>query len=318
MSNLREGPEAATVRLRALVLGAAAGGGFPQWNCNCPNCAGVRRGEPGLEPRTQASVAVTADGERFALLNAAPEITLQLQRQPALHPRPAERVGARHTPVDTVLLTNADIDAVAGLLGLREKQAFRVVGTAETLGVVAANPIFLGLDRALVRFETVALDAPFALLDGVTATLFPVPGKIPLYLEGETVVTDLEGEQTVGVEIVGPAGERLLYVPGCARMTPRVAARLAGADAVFFDGTVFTDDEMIRLGVGTKTGRRMGHMAMSGPDGTLEAFRTIPAKRRVFVHVNNTNPALKEGSPERRAVEDAGWDVAFDGMDIRL
>ncbi len=193
-----------------------------------------------------------------------------------------------------------------------------MVGTAETLGVIDANPIFRGLDRALVRFETIALEASFDLLPGVTARLFPVPGKIPLYLEGETVVTDIEGEQTVGVEIVGPSAERLIYAPGCARMTPRVADRIAGADAVFFDGTVFADDEMIRLGVGTKTGARMGHMAMSGPDGTLAAFRKIPVKRRIFVHINNTNPALREGSPERRTVEDAGWEIATDGMDVRL
>ncbi|BBE74683.1 pyrroloquinoline quinone biosynthesis protein PqqB [Oharaeibacter diazotrophicus] len=314
---MRDRPGAAT-RLRALILGAAAGGGFPQWNCNCPNCAGLRRGEPGLEARTQASLAVTVDGKRWALLNAAPEITQQIAANPALHPRDPAVVGGRHSPIATVLVTNADIDAIAGLLGLREKQAFRLVGTAETLGVIDANPIFRGLDRDLVRFERIALGDTFELVPGATARLFPVPGKIPLFLEGERVVTDLEGEQTVGVEIVGPAGERLAYVPGCARMTPAVADRLAGADVVFFDGTVFTDDEMIRLGVGTKTGKRMGHMAMSGPDGTLEAFRTIPVKRRIFVHVNNTNPALREGSPERRAVADAGWEIGRDGMEVPL
>lgn len=313
---MREGPGAAPSRFRALVLGAAAGGGFPQWNCNCPNCVAVRRGDPGLEPRTQASLAVSADGERFALLNAAPEITQQLMRTPALHPRDPDVVGGRHTPVHTVLITNGDIDAIAGLLGLREKQAFRVVGTAETLGVIRANPIFGALDPALVRFEPVALDEAFPLTPGIDARLFAVPGKIPLYLEGETVVTDLEGENTVGVEMTGPAGERVYYIPGCARMTVRLADRLAGADTVFFDGTVYTDDEMIRLKVGTKTGGRMGHMAMSGPDGTLAAFRGVPVKRRIFVHINNTNPALREGSPERRAVEAAGWEIAFDGMDV--
>lgn len=315
---MREEHEAGPSRLRALVLGAAAGGGFPQWNCNCPNCVAVRAGAEGFEARTQASVAITADGERFALLNAAPEITEQIRKTAVLHPRDPAAVGGRHTPIHTVLITNADIDAIAGLLGLREKQAFRVVGTAETLGVIGGNPIFMGLDRALVRFETIALDEPFELVPGVTATLFPVPGKIPLYLEGETVVTDIEGEQTVGVEIVGPSGERMIYAPGCARVTRRVADRMAGADVVFFDGTVYTDDEMIRLGVGTKTGKRMGHMAMSGPDGTLAAFASIPVKRRIFVHINNTNPVLREGSPERRAVEEAGWEIATDGMDVRL
>lgn len=312
---MREGREAAN-RLRALVLGASAGGGLPQWNCNCRNCVDVRRGAAGLKPSTQSSLAVSADGDNWAILNASPEITIQLIRTPALHPRDPDRVGLRHTPIHTVLVTNGDIDHVAGLLGLREKQAFRVCGTAEILSVIEANPIFQALDRALVRFEPIALDRPFELVPGVTATLFPVPGKIPLYLEGEVVRTDLEGEQTVGVDLVGPSGERIAYVPGCARMTGRLADRLAGADVVLFDGTVYTDDEMIVQGVGQKTGQRMGHMAMSGPDGSVAAFERIPVKRRVFVHINNTNPALREGSPERRAVEAAGWEVGYDGMDI--
>ena len=313
---MREGREAAALRLRALVLGSAAGGGFPQWNCNCPNCVDVRRGALGLTARTQTSIAVTADGVRYAVLSAAPELTQQIQRVGALHPGYPARVGGRHSPIDTELITNGDIDAVAGLLGLREKQAFRVVATAETLGVIRANPIFGALDPALVRFEAIGLEEVFDLVPGIRARLFPVPGKIPLYLEGETVVTDLEGEQTVGVEMTGAAGERVFYVPGCARMTARLAARLDGADLVLFDGTVFADDEMIRLGIGNKTGRRMGHMAMSGPEGTLAAFRGIDVKRRVFIHVNNTNPALREGSPERRAVEAAGWEIAHDGLEL--
>ncbi|WP_075217092.1 pyrroloquinoline quinone biosynthesis protein PqqB [Mongoliimonas terrestris] len=310
------GHGAANGRLRALVLGAAAGGGFPQWNCNCANCADVRRGVKDLEPRTQSSLAVTANGADWAILNASPEITTQLIRTPALHPADPAVVGRRHTPIHTVLITNGDIDHVTGLLGLREKQAFRVLGTAEILGVIDQNPIFQALDRTLVRFEPVALDTPFTLVPGVTATLFPVPGKVPLYLEGETVVTDLEGENTVGVDLVGPSGERVAYVPGCARMTARLKDRLAGADVVFFDGTVFTDDEMITAGVGQKTGRRMGHMAMSGPDGSIAAFEDVPVKRRIFVHINNTNPALREGSSARRTVEEAGWEIATDGMDV--
>ncbi|WP_181702425.1 pyrroloquinoline quinone biosynthesis protein PqqB [Chthonobacter albigriseus] len=312
---MREGREAAG-RLRVLVLGAAAGGGFPQWNCNCRNCADARRGDPSLKPRTQSSIAVSSDGDRWAILNASPEITIQLIRTPQLHPRDREVVGGRDTPIDTVLVTNGDIDHVTGLLGLREKQAFRVAGTAEILRVIDDNPIFGALDRSLVRFEPIRLETPFELVAGVTATLFPVPGKVPLYLEGETVATDLEGEQTVGVELQAATGGRVYYVPGCARMTDRLAQRLAGADAVLFDGTVYTDDEMIAQGVGGKTGQRMGHMAMSGPDGSIAAFAEIPVKRRVFVHINNTNPALREGSPERRAVEEAGWEVGYDGMEI--
>jgi pyrroloquinoline quinone biosynthesis protein B len=313
-----ERDEAAALRLRALVLGAAAGGGFPQWNCNCPNCAGFRRGEPGLRARTQASLAVTADGESVAVLNAAPEIIAQIAANPLLHPGEPERVGGRHSPIRTVMITNADIDAIAGLLSLREAEPFRLVATGETLSVIDSNPIFKGLDRSLVRFETAALETPVELVAGVMARLYSVPGKVPLYLEGESVATDLEGEQTVGVEMTGPRGERIHWIPGCAKMTAELAAPLRGADAVFFDGTVYTDDEMIRLGVGTKTGRRMGHMAMSGPDGSLAAFADIAVKRRIYVHINNTNPVLREGSPERRAVEAAGWIVAHDGLEVLL
>lgn len=315
---MRDGHEAVEMRLRALVLGAAAGGGFPQWNCNCPNCVAQRRGDAGLEPRTQASIAVTANGADHALINAAPEITGQIIARPQLHPRDPDRFGKRDTPIHSVLITNADVDAIAGLLGFREKQRLRVLGTAETLGVIDDNPIFRALDRSLVSFVAIELDTEFELAPGIRAKIFPVPGKIPLYLEGEVVRTDLEGEQTVGVEMLGPRGERLYYIPGCARMTPRLAARLQGADAVFFDGTVYHDDEMVRLGVGTKTGQRMGHMAMSGPEGSMAAFAGIEVAAKVYIHINNTNPVLNDFSPERRIVEEAGWRVSYDGMEIVL
>lgn len=297
------------VQLRALILGAAAGGGLPQWNCGCANCNRARRGE--IPSLTQSSLAVSADGVHWAVLNASPDIRAQLAACPPLHP-----TGPRLSPITSVLVTNGDIDHVAGLLTLRESQAFTLYGTAEILEVIGANPVFDALAPASVTRRAVALETPFDLAPGLSATLFPVPGKVPLYLEGAEVRTDLEGEQTVGVELA--AGRATgFYIPGCARMTQRLADRLRGAGLVFFDGTVWRDDEMIRTGVGRKTGARMGHMAMSGAEGTIAAFASLDVVRKVFVHMNNTNPVLDPASPERAEAEAAGWTIGNDGMELQ-
>lgn len=298
--------------LRALVLGAAAGGGLPQWNCGCAICAEARRPTGRVRPQTQSSVAVTGDGVHWAVLNASPDIRHQIQSCRALHP-----TGLRQTPISSVLITNGDIDHVAGLLVLREKQPLTIVMTSEIARIIGQNPIFGALDRDLVKFRIVALGETFELAPGLTAELFAVPGKVPLYLEGETVVTDQEGEQTVGVAL--SRGEtQLFYIPGCARLTPALARRLDGADLLFFDGTVFTDDEMIRTGTGHKTGRRMGHMPMSGEEGSLQAFRDLAIKRKVYIHINNTNPVWWPNAPERAEAERSGWEIGFDGMDVTL
>jgi pyrroloquinoline quinone biosynthesis protein B len=215
-----------------------------------------------------------------------------------------------------VLVTNGDIDHVAGLLTLRERQRFDLWSTAEIGAVLAANPIFSALDPDCVRRRAVSLDKPVEMLPGLTVELFAVPGKVPLYMEGETVETRLEGEQTVGVRLSDGASEAF-YIPGCAALPPALAERLSGAALALFDGTVFHDDEMIREGVGQKTGARMGHMAMAGPEGSMAAFAPLGVARKVYVHINNTNPVWRAGSPERRAVEAAGWEIAFDGMELR-
>ena len=292
--------------MRAIVLGAAAGGGLPQWNCGCENCRLARAGA--IPAASQSSLAVSGNGRDWAILNASPDLRAQAAACPALHP-----TGARASPVRAVLLTNGDIDHVAGLLTLREKQPFVLYATAEILAVLAANPVFGVLDESLVPRRAVRLGEPFELVDGVEAELFAVPGKVPLYLEGETVATDLEGEQTVGVRI-----GRAFYVPGCARLTPALAERLGGAAAVFFDGTLWEDDEMIRTGVGKKTGRRMGHMPVSGPEGSMAAFAGLAVGRKVYVHMNNTNPLWRPGSAERAAAEAAGWEIGYDGMEVTL
>ena len=306
--------------LRVLIVGAAAGGGLPQWNCNGPNSATFWRGDAPLTPATQSSLAVSANGSDWALLNASPDIRSQIMALPQLQPRDPGTHGLRDTPISSVLLTNGDIDHIAGLLTLREKQAYDLFATASIAGVLEENPIFNALDPAFVTRHRVELDRPFDLLPGVTATLFAVPGKVPLFMEGDhggdNVQTDLMGEQTVGVEMTD--GEHtLFYIPGCARMIPALADKLRGAELVLFDGTLWADDEMIRQGVGQKTGARMGHMSISGPDGSMAAFADLGIARKVYVHLNNTNPVWRDG-PERAEANAAGWEIAHDGMEIEL
>ena len=306
--------------LRALIVGAAAGGGLPQWNCNAPNSASFWRGTTPLTSATQSSLAVSANGTDWALLNASPDIRHQIMTSPQLQPRNPEQHGMRDTPIASVLLTNGDIDHIAGLLTLREKQHFNLFTTSDIAGVLAANPIFNALDPEFVIRHVVGLESTFELAPGVSATLFAAPGKVPLFLEGDhggdAVATDVMGEQTVGVEITDGA-ETIFYVPGCARMVPALADRIRGASLVLFDGTLWTDDEMVLQGVGQKTGKRMGHMSMSGPEGSIAAFADLDVKRKVFVHMNNTNPIWRNG-PERAEAEAAGWEVGYDGMEIAI
>lgn len=295
---------------RARILGAAAGGGLPQWNCGCENCDLARAGK--IPPQTQSSVAVSANGTDWAILNASPDIREQLARTPALHP-----TDLRTSPLRSVLLTNGDIDHVAGLLTLREQQAFTLYATSDIHDVLTANPIFAALNPAFVTRETVELGRPTEIAPGLTATLFAVPGKVPLYLEGETVETDLMGEQTVGVELTaGP--QKAFYIPGCARFNTDLRTRLSGAELVMFDGTLWQDSEMVEAGLSQKTGKRMGHMSMSGPDGSIAAFADRDVQRKVYVHMNNTNPVLRPASRERAEVAANGWIVAEDGMEIDL
>ncbi len=299
-------------RLTAIVLGAAAGGGIPQWNCRCDVCRLAWSGDPRVKPRTQASLAVSADSEHWALLNASPDLRTQIQANPDLHPRGDKR----GSPISAVLLTGAEIDQTAGLLNLRERSPFTLHATAATLAAVADNPMFSALAPDVVTRRAIVPGQRFPLVVGIEAELFLVPGKVPLYLEGDDPDTASESAANVGVEI-SDGSCRLVYVPGAAAITPAIRQRLDRADVVMFDGTVLTDDEMIRNGTGTKTGRRMGHMPLEGPDGSLAALAGLRA-RRILVHINNTNPILIDGSPERRRVEAAGWEVAEDGLKVVL
>ncbi len=309
--------------MKICVLGAAAGGGYPQWNCNHPNSRRARDNDPAARQRTQSSIAVSADGRDWFLFNASPDLRKQINDNDILHPKQ----DLRHSPIQGTVLTNADVDHVAGLLNLRESQPLRIYGTQRVLDVLKANTIFNVLNPDYVSREAMKLDEPIELQKvdgepaGITVIPFAVPGKVALWLEDESKGDDFGSveEDTIALEVKDSGGKTaFFYIPGCAEMTAELADRLRGAPLVFFDGTLWTDDEMIRDGVGVKTGQRMGHMSVSGDNGTLAAFRDLDVKRKIFIHINTTNPILLEDSDERRAVEAAGWEVSYDGMQLEV
>jgi pyrroloquinoline quinone biosynthesis protein B len=307
--------------LRVIVLGAAAGGGVPQWNCGCPVCRAAFA-DPDVR-RTQASVAVSADGVHWFLINASPDLRQQIIATPQLHPR----AGAlRHSPIAGVILTNAEVDAVAGLLSMREGWPFTVYAHAKVLAVLKANSIFNVLNDTLVARQPITIDRPFALRlpdgspSGLEVRAFAVPGKGAWYLEGQTHPGGAEGEgDTLGLTISDTAsGQTAHILTACAQVTDDLKARLAGAPLVLFDGTVWRDDELIAAGLGRKTGQAMGHLAMAGADGAIAALADLDIGRRLFVHVNNSNPALLAHSAERGQLETAGWQIPADGTEVTL
>jgi pyrroloquinoline quinone biosynthesis protein B len=297
-------------RLSAIVLGSAAGGAYPQWNCRCPVCALAWAGDPRVKPRTQCGLAVSADGQAWTLLNASPDLGAQIRATPALHPGG----DLRGSPIKAVILTGGEIDQIAGLLSLREGTPVALHATAVTHAAVNSNMMLEALSN--ITRHAVRPAEQISLPEGMQAELFLAPGKVPLWLEGEDVRTAEETAANVGIEILA-GGKRLVFLPGVAAITPELMSRLRRAHAILIDGTLFNDDEMIRSKTGQKTGRRMGHMPIDGEEGTLAALDGLTA-RKIFIHINNTNPILVEGSPQRRKVEAAGWEVAEDGMEIAL
>jgi pyrroloquinoline quinone biosynthesis protein B len=297
--------------MRVRVLGSAAGGGLPQWNCGCRNCVRARAGDPAVPPRAQPSLAVSADGVRWSLANATPDVREQLARTPALHPRP----GTRDVPLDTIVLTNADLDHAMGLLVLRESLPYRIVTTAWVRrALLQHNAVFRLLEPA---WQVARLDEPFLLDrgDALEARLFPVPGKVPGWLG------DLEKngpEATVGLRLTDRrSGRRLVYAPGIQRLDEGTLAELVAADLRFVDGTFHTEHELLGARPGAPGATAMGHVPVAGAGGSLSLLSGLPG-RTFYIHLNNTNPLLDAGSKEREAVGWAGVGVAEDGMELEL
>jgi pyrroloquinoline quinone biosynthesis protein B len=306
--------------LRIVVLGAAAGGGVPQWNCGCAVCQAARTEG---QQSTQASIAISADGEHWFLINASPDLRQQLTATPQLHPK---GLWLRHSPIAGVILTNSEVDAVAGLLSMREGSPFTIYAHPRVLAILNANSIFNVLSETSVKRQPIAVDKAFepALPDGSSSGIeilpFAVPGKGAWYLEGKTHPAGDDGAgDTLGLRIADKAsGKQLYFLAACAQVTPELKARLAGASLIFFDGTVWRDDELIAAGLGAKTGQAMGHIAMSGENGAIAALADLGIDRKIFLHINNSNPALLQGSAERKTAEGAGWQIPTDGMEITL
>ena len=256
-------------------------------------------------------MAVTGDGEGWLLIGASPDLRQQISQTPALWPRS----DLRDSPITGVVLTGGDVDAIAGLLVLRERQPFTLFAPEPVLKLLAENDVFNVLDPAVVRRVEVEPLRPLPCGGNLTLTLLPMPGKVPLYRE-QPGATQPEGGATYAA-VVQADGRNLVMATACAEITDSVVEQLRAAHVLLFDGTLFTDDEMIVAGLGGKTGTRMGHVPISGPNGALARLGGLTA-RRIFLHINNTNPILLADSPQRRAIEQAGFEVAFDGMEVRL
>ncbi|MBL8444015.1 MAG: pyrroloquinoline quinone biosynthesis protein PqqB [Zoogloeaceae bacterium] len=304
--------------MKIRVLGAGAGGGFPQWNCNCRNCDGVRKGTLRALARTQSSIAVSGDEQNWILFNASPDILQQIRSFPELQPARA----LRDTAIAAIVLIDAQIDHTTGLYMLREHRkpwpVWCTAGVREDLSV--GNPIFGVLGHyAGIDWRELKLGEPFAIpsVAGLHLAALPLTSNAPPYSPHRDRP---QPGDNIGVTLIDDAsGKRLFYAPGLGEMEAPVWQAMREADCVLVDGTLWTDDEMIRLGASAKTSRAMGHLPQSGPGGMLEWLGELPATtRKILIHINNTNPILDEDSPERAELRARDIEVAFDGMEIQL
>jgi pyrroloquinoline quinone biosynthesis protein B len=299
--------------MRIRVLGSAAGGGFPQWNCGCLNCTSVRAGDARLLRRTQDSLAMTRDGERWHLVNASPDILRQIDASPPLWPR-----SPRHSPIASILLTNGDLDHVLGLFSLRESWPLTLYATTSVRrGLEERNAIFRTLRRfeGQVTWRALELDREVEIEPGLFVTARAARGKLPVHLEG---IASPSPEDNVSLWMRdGTSGTRAAYL-GATSSAEGVEAAVAGLDCVFFDGTFWSSDELIALGLSKARAEDMAHLPVGGPAGSLAALARIPVRHKIYTHINNSNPILVQGSPEEQAVHAAGWQIAYDGMEIAL
>lgn len=306
------------------IIGSAAGGGFPQWNCNYHLSHNARLAASGFLPRTQSSLIASSDKKNWVLFNASPDLRQQINQTPELHPHFDGAL--RNSPIAAVVLTNADVDHIAGLLTLRERQPFVLYATKRVMDVLDENPIFNVLDRTIVQRKILPNSGLVSLHDhegkplDIEIEIFQVPGKVALFMEDPLQLNfgSQEGD-TAALKIYQSNGDKsLLYIPGAASITNLMKMKAAKSDILLFDGTLYSDDEMIKAGLGPKTGARMGHISMSGDEGSIAAWQDATIERKIFVHINNSNLVLDASSPERSMVENAGWEIAYDGMELSL
>jgi pyrroloquinoline quinone biosynthesis protein B len=307
--------EGTAIGMWVRVLGSAAGGGFPQWNCACPSCRAVREGSRPARPRTQSSIAVSPDRRRWFLLNASPDVHAQLESCPALHPSSDPR-GGRLDPLQAVLLTDAELDHTLGLLLLREGRGLVVHATEATRDTLYEGTSLLRTVEAYcpVTWREVVPGADVPLADGLSYRAFDVPTtKRARFGSGN------EKGRVVGYRLTDEhSGRSLVYLPAVQELTATVRGQLDDCSCLLVDGTCWHDDELIRLGVAGRTAREMGHLPIGGPGGSLEQLSPLPIERTIYIHINNTNPILLEDAPERRSLEQHGMEVAVDGLEIQM
>jgi len=304
--------------MRIRVLGASAGGGFPQWNCNCRNCDGVRKGKVRATPRTQSSIAVSADDVNWILFNASPDLLTQYKSFAELQPARA----IRDTAIRSVVLMDAQIDHTTGLLMLREGRPLEIYCTSMVReDLSTGNPLFKILGHYCgVNWHEVptgnGTSFPVIGAEKLTFTAVPSKSNAPPYSPHRD--HPLEGDN-IGMRIADPrSGKGLFYAPGLGEIEPHLKPFLEEANILMVDGTFWTDDEMIRLGLSKKHARDIGHLPQSGAGGMIDVLKPLKASRKILIHINNTNPILDEDSVERRQLADAGIEVAYDGMDVKL
>jgi pyrroloquinoline quinone biosynthesis protein B len=303
------------------ILGSAAGGGFPQWNCNCRNCRSLRDGTLNSKARTQTQVAICQDNRAWFLLNASPDLRLQIEATPVLHPRKA----ARDSPIAGVLLTSGDIDQIAGLLSLRELQPFRIYCTPSIRRILQEdNSMFAMLNRVpdQVSWTDISCDGSFCLQGErgarINCEVVSLGNRFPAYVSPDRALELNPAEASLGVIAESASGKRLAYLPAVPEIDDALLKRLDETDILLFDGTFWSDEELLRMKVGSSLAREMGHIPVSGTDGSLRKLAGLQRPRKIFIHVNNTNPMLDESGPEYAEVWAAGWEVAEDGLSFEL
>jgi|ERR1700722_2565433 len=310
--------------MRVKVLGSAAGGGFPQWNCGCSNCVRVRAGKFHGNARTQAQIAFSVDSKAWFLLNASPDLRTQILATPELTPPE----GSRRSPLVGIFLTSADVDSIMGLLHLREFAPFRVFATPSVQRILKEeNTIFRVLDRAVPPVQWTNLSpqlqfSPPIVSDSAGDSSFrysavPLSGSYPDYVNN-TLRSELSVEEAVVGLLVEHGKKRLFFAPSLSGHTHKWKTLAQSSDLVFLDGTFWSDDELIRTAGSDKSARAIGHLPLSGTDGLLQQFSGARRSRRVLIHINNTNPILDQDSAEYRQVREMGWEIAHDGMEFVL
>ena len=303
--------------MQVKILGSAAGGGFPQWNCSCVNCRRVRDGTILGTSRTQAQLACSTAPDHWVLLNASPDLRVQIEATPELW----ARADTRDSPIRDVILPGAEVDQALGLLLLREFHAFRVHATPSVRKIlIEDNSVFGVLARfpGQVCWQDILLDRPF-YAGGARLEVLPLPGPFPGFVSARRSAELNPTDAVIGF-LISPqsGGGALAFLPGVPCVSGALLERLQSCDVVLFDGTFWSDDEPLRIPGVSRTARQMGHLPLSGPGGSLECFAALQRPRKIFIHINHTNPILDEQSMEHGMVYEAGWEVARDGMEMTL